>query len=439
MTKTNQRIAYKKDGSARKNNDRGGKKDKSNLVYIMITLFLAVYIPSIYNLLCGKSISIGFISMGDIEDSVNARGYMVRDEVLITAPFTGKYVSDVEEGEKVKANQRIAKVLFDGDEDILRDIKKLDFEILEAKRSKVDTKEVYNSDVSRIDEKIEENINLLIRETNNKKYTGYKKIKNDIDSLMMKKSEIIGRDVLNDSYIDAKINERNLLSAKINGVNRDITTGSTGIISFCVDGLENVFNMSTVDKIDCNFLEDSEIKNIRRDADNLSVTASTPFAKVINGIDAYVVVVVDECVAKKYEDGASVKIRFNDINKVVPGSVVCKNSGKGRCGVVVKISSALNYLSKFRVCNVDLISNSYSGYKVLRKSLKDYDKESGTARIGVVKSNKVEYRDVNVLGYNDEFAIIENDPLEMDSRVNLYDEFVIEPENVVEGQIINKV
>lgn len=445
MNNTNRRLVYrgnnKRNSASNRDVNRGNVKGKntSNLIYVMIALFLAAYVPSIYNLVCGKCINVGFISMGDIEESINVNGYIIRDETLINAPLTGKYVSDVQEGEKVQANQMIAKVLLEGDEDILEDIKKLDFEILEAKRSKANNKEVYNSDISKIDDKIEENINLLIKETNDSKYTGYKRVKSDIDALMMKKSEIIGHDAVTDSYIDTKINERNMLYAKLNRQDKDIKADNTGVISFCVDGLENILKISSIQELDYKFFDSNEIKNVRRDSDNLVVTANTPFAKIINGIDAYVASVMDEGIAVRYKEGELVKVRFNDINKLVTGSVVRKNNSKGKSVVVVKISSALQYLSSYRVCNIDLISNSYSGYKVLRKSLKDYDKDSGTARIGVIKSNKVEYRDVNVLGYNKEFAIIENDPLEMDSRVNLYDEFVIEPENVVEGQIINKV
>lgn len=439
MNNTDRELVYRGSKSNRNVNRGSNRKNTSNLVYVMIALFLAAYIPSIYNLICGKCINVGFISMGDIEESVNVRGYIVRDEQLINAPFTGKYVPDIEEGEKVKANQMIAKVMLDGDEDILNSIKKLDFEILEAKRSKTYNKEVYNADISKIDNKIEENINLLIRESNSCKYTGYKKIKSEIDALMMKKSEIMGEDAVTDSYIDTKINERDMLWAKLNKEDKSVKAHNAGIVSFCVDGLENVLKMSSVDELDCKFFDSNDIKNIRRDTDNLVVAANTPFAKIINGIDAYVVAVLDKGIAANYKEGASVKVRFNDVNKLVAGNIVGRNDSKEKSVVIVKISSAIQYLSSYRVCNVDLISNSYSGLKVSRKSLKDYDKDSGTARIGVVKSNKVEYRDVNVLGYNNEFAIIENDPLEMNNRVNLYDEFVIEPENVVEGQIINKV
>ena len=298
---------------------------------------------------------------------------------------------------------------------------------------------MYNADISKIDNKIEENINLLIKQTNDSDYKGHKKIKSDIDELMMKKSEIIGKDAVTDSYIDTKINERNVLCEKLNRQDKIVKAKGAGIISFCVDGLENVLKVASVKDLDYKFFDNESIKNIRKDSENLVVMANTPFAKIINGIDAYVVAVVDGGIAGRYKEGTAVKVRFNDINKLVQGSVVVKNDSNGKSLVVVRISSALQYLSSYRVCNIDLISNSYSGYKVLKKSLKDYDKDSGTARIGVIKSNKVEYRDVNVLGYNNEFAIIENDPLEMDERVNLYDEFVIEPENVVEGQIINKV
>ena len=414
------------------------KKYNGKLIYVMMALFLAVYVPSIYNLICGKSINSGYISIGDIEESINTKGYIIRDETLIVAPVTGKYIKDVEEGEKVQAHQRIAKVLKDGDEEILKDIKKLDFDILEAKRNKVDGKDIFNEDVIKIDKEIERKINLLVEETNDSNYTNYNKIKNEIDGLMNKKNEIIGKDATIDTYIENKIIEKQKLTNKLNGSEREVFVNKAGMISYCVDGFENILNVKAILKLNCAFFEKNNFRNINRDVESVAIMANTPFAKVINGIDAYVVSIIDKKSAEKYKKDSYIQVRFNDINKVVSGEVVQKKDEGKNTIIIVRINKSLQYLTSYRVCNVDLISNSYSGFKVLRKSLKDYDENSKFAQIGIVKSNKVVYKDVKVLGYNKEFAIIENNPLDLEQSVKLYDEFILEPKNVIEGQIISK-
>ena len=413
------------------------RKNTSNLIYVMMALFLAVYIPSIYNLVCGKSINVGFISLGEIEESVNAKAYIIRNETLINAPFTGKYISDVEEGEKVGNRQRIATVLRDGDKEIIDNIKELDFEILEAKRKKATNKEIFSEDISKIDKEIEKKVKILAENISDSKYMNHKRIKREIDMLMQKKNEIIGENVENDPYVETKINERKILKDKLNKNEREVYAQTAGLVSFAVDGFENVLKQSSIDKLNYKFLED--IKNIKKDSDNLFIRANLPFAKIISGIDAYVVVPLNESDAKGYNEGKNVKIRFNDINKIVPGEIIKCVNDKSKVLVVVKIDKSLQYLTSYRVCDIDLIKNSYNGFKVSRKSLKDYDQLTKIAKIGIVKLNKVKYNDVKVLGCNEEFAIIENELLDSGKNINLYDKFILEPQNVVEGQIINGI
>ena len=412
------------------------KRNTSNLIYVMMALFLAVYIPSIYNIVCGKSINVGFISLGEIEESVNATAYIIRNENIVSAPFTGRYVSSVEEGDKLYNGQKIATVLRDGDKEIIEKIKELDFQILEAKRKKATNQEIFGEDISKIDKQIEKKVKTLSESTSDSRYERHKSIKHDIDVLIQKKNEIIGKNVANDPYIETKINERKALNERLNKNEREVYAKTAGLISFSVDGFENVLKESSIDKLNCKFFEN--MKNVKKDSDNLFIKANLPFAKIISGIDAYIVVPLDEKDARGYDCEKDIKIRFNDINKVVPAKIV-KRINDDKILVISKIDKALQYLTSYRVCNVDLIKNSYDGYKVSRKSLKNYNELTKVAQIGIVKFNKVKYNDVKVLGCNEEFAIIENDPLNLDKNINLYDRFVLEPENIVEGQIMNGV
>ena len=73
-----------------------------------------------------KKENVGFITMGEIEDSISTKGYIIRDETVIKAPYSGRYIKDVDEGEKIQANQRIATVLKDGDDEyVLEEIRKI--------------------------------------------------------------------------------------------------------------------------------------------------------------------------------------------------------------------------------------------------------------------------------------------------------------------------
>lgn len=80
-------------------NNRKLKKSRKTTSFIVIA-FIIIYIPSLFKWFYGDSIATAIIYNGKIEDAINTDAIIVRNEVLIEAPFDGEYIPLYEEGRK---------------------------------------------------------------------------------------------------------------------------------------------------------------------------------------------------------------------------------------------------------------------------------------------------------------------------------------------------
>ena len=76
---------------------------------------------------------------------------------------------------------------------------------------------------------------------------------------------------------------------------------------------------------------------------------------------------------------------------------------------------------------------------VFLKSLFNINTVDNTADIAVVEMDKAVFKRVRIIGQQDTYAIIENlDPTKEKENVNVFDIYLINPKNIVEGQVVDK-
>ena len=73
----------------------------------LLILFLCLYIPSFYSWVRGGDIRTDIAKYGSIEDSINIEAYIIREEELLKAPFSGKCILNYNEGTKVPAGAKV--------------------------------------------------------------------------------------------------------------------------------------------------------------------------------------------------------------------------------------------------------------------------------------------------------------------------------------------
>lgn len=222
---------------------------KVKLGGLLIALFLLLYIPSFIFWIYGKNIHTDIIRMGELEDYVTTDAYIVRDETVINSPSDGISIRNVEEGEKVGVGDTIATVLNKSSEKLLEDLKTLDLRIIEAKREKTKNDNFFSEDIKKLDQEIQEKLVLVIKKSNKNSISEVKQIKNEIDELIKKKATISGDLSYTDANIKALENEKRILQDSINANKRNIVSNLSGIVSYVIDGYEEILNPEKIPEI----------------------------------------------------------------------------------------------------------------------------------------------------------------------------------------------
>ena len=415
------------------------KRQKIKIGSIMLLLFLVIYVPSLFHWASGKSIATDIIRMDVIEDSVNTDACLIRDEEVLISPFEGKYIPEVNEGEKVPANFRVATVLKESSEKTLDKIRKLDEDILRRQKENSKNQVIFSQDIVKLDVEISDKVKSLAAISGSGSFEKYEDLKDELDSSIKKKASVLGGIGTADSSLNALKDERKRLQDIVDSSTRNIVSTQPGIISYTVDGFEGDIKPSGIKELTVKTLENIKTKNAQIKSTSRNVEVNKPFAKIIKGIDAYFAAVIDINNADFIKVDKRIKLRVNDVNKVISGTVIHKSGEEsGKCVVVIKTDRLISDTAYMRRANIDFIKNSYSGLKVPLKSLIDIDSSGKKARIILVKANYASIRDVIIEGKNSEFAIVRGEESSFDKGVNLYDTYVINPRNIEEGQLINK-
>lgn len=434
------------------NPEKTGKSDgkigrRLRIGSLLAFLFLLLYIPSLLNWLKGDNIRKDILRIGTIEESVNADGVLVRDEILLeAAAFEGRYIPEVSEGERIAVASKVATILNKTSDSLLKELDEVNLKIMEARKNSAGKSDFFSEDMARLDTQIGQKVKDVIALSNNSSIAELGGIRAELDKLIEKKAEIAGS-IGNDSVITPLLQQKADIQKRINSNTEQIKSDYSGIISYTIDGYEQLLSPKSLTKITPKQLED--IKPAAGPVPNGENTAhaNKPLAKVIRGSDMYIAAVIDPSEAEEFKPDGQVSVRINDTGTVIKG-VVSNISGAvdGKCVMIVRVNRELDVMSSARRINVDFISNSDEGLKVPLKVLRNISQD-GSARIMLVKANVAAWAKVIVESSDKEYAIIRT-PSKEDAivktpdedvkvTVNLYDTYVINPDNIKEGDIID--
>lgn len=404
---------------------------------LLVFLFLLLYIPSLLNWLNGDNVMSDILRIGTIEKSVNADSVVIRDEVLLEASaFEGKYIPEVSEGEKVPVSYRVATVLNKASDGMLKELDEVNLKIVEARQSSEKKADYFSGDTAKLDDQIGQKVQEMIAVSNSSSLTDVSRIRGEIDKLIAKKSEITGGDD-NDKLIKPLLQQKEEIQKRINSNTKQIISAFSGIISYVIDGYEQVLTPKTIKELTPEVIEGIKINTDGSQDENLAYT-NKPFAKVIRGNEIYISAVFEQAAAE-YKTGDEISVRINDTGLEMKATVVgISTAVGGKYVMTVKTNRGVDELSSMRRVNADFISSSDEGLKVPLKCLRKISQDGSSAEIMLIKANVAAIRKVVIESRDEEYAIIRTPDQEIKKTVNLYDTYILNPDNVKEGDIIDK-
>jgi len=421
-----------------KENKSPKKRNKALLIVLLV--FVALYVPAFFHWVYGDKTEIAVLTQGSIEETIEAEGLIIREEEVINSPFTGRCVINIPQGEKAAAGEAIATLLKDSSVGAMENLRNKDLEILKAKNEKAKAQEIFSEDISKVDNDITSKLKLMVLDESHGNSEEAWLLRQDIDKLIEKKADILGGTGSSDAKVQQLVNERNQLQSLVNSYTKQVYANVPGIVSYAVDGLESALFVDKISELTIekfNSLK-PQTKEIKGNA--IPVEQNKPLFKLLKGLEQYITVVLPVNETSGYEVGKTTKkLRVMQINKIFEGVVYHISSQEdGKVLVTFKMDKGVNDTSLYRKVNIEIVEKAGTGLKIPVKSLIDYDKVNGTARVMFLKANYATSKEVDVVEANDEYALIATPKGSTNGTIALYDNYLVNPQNIQEGQLIEK-
>lgn len=339
------------------------RKVKSNKKYTILisvagAVILIYILISIINLIKSPT-DVFIIEYGKVSLEEQTIGYLIREETIVKGNnYQNGIVQIKSEGEKVAKGEPIFRYYSNDEEQITQQIKNIDIKIDEALGNQT---EISNSDIKSLDKQIEQRIENLSNYTDTEKITEYK---NDINTYLTKKSKIAGESSPAGSYIKQLYEERNMYETKLEQTTEHIIAPTGGVVSYRVDGLENVLTMADFSKINKGLLENLNIKT------GQIIATNNQEGKVINNFECYIATIMNSENAINSKVGQKVKIRLStkeEINATI--AYKSEQDEDKEVVIVLKVTDKVEDLISYRKISFDIIWWSDTGLKVPNSSI----------------------------------------------------------------------
>lgn len=330
-----------------------GKTKK--IIAILSAIIIISYIIGAVYLLIKNPTDTYIVSQGKISQEDETVGYIIREEkVKKDEKYANGIYAIASEGERVAINDPIFRYYSDSEKEITTKINKLNFEIQELLEKE---KGLLSADIKAIENQIESKIEELNTLNNYQEISEYKK---NIDTLIGKKIGFVGQ-VTENKEIKDLIKQREKLENQLKNGTEYQTAPISGIVSYRVDGIEEILSKDKLNGINEQYLNSLDLKT------GQIVSASNECGKVIDNFKCYIAITMDskEAMAAKVND----KVKLRIANEEEIAKIIQINEESGKRTIIFQINKMSEYLMNHRKIELDVIWWDVNGLKVPNQAL----------------------------------------------------------------------
>lgn len=407
---------------------RAEKKINIKLITASIILFIFV-ICIIYNIvaLFLNPTDTFMIENGEISSTEQAIGYIIREEKLFQGENYKNGIYQIKnEGERVAKGDPIFRYYTNNEEELVKKISELDLQIQDALEQNQNN--IYSSDIVAIDNKIEENLKLASKSNNVEKILEYNK---QISSFLTKKAKLTGELSPSGSYIKELISTRSSYEEKLNSGSEYVNATISGIVSYRVDGLEEILTAENVNEMTEEKLNGLDLKIGK------TIPSSNEKGKIVNNYYCYIATIINSDEMKTIKVGDNIKLLLSTGDKIKANVYSISEQESGKKLIVFKIEECVEKLINYRKISLEIIWWSASGLKVPNTSIVEREGANYIVRKRVGYSDDIL---IKVLKVSNNYSIIENytsselkelgyssEEIKNMKSITLYDEILLRP------------
>lgn len=375
---------------------------------------------------------------------LTSQGIIIKDEVVYKAQGTGQLDSSIKEGERVPAGIEVASI------NLLEDTSQLKLELIEIENaiislSKTDKdNEFLKNEKDKIAEKQDKLVESIQLAINLGQYEKVNNSKMELELYDSKASDISVDNKLIGQSLDKLKERREILQDEINKNNIKYIANNSGIISYLIDGYENIylakdFENYTYENLNLESINESNIID-------KNVNVGSAVFKMIDNFQWFIALKIEDISdVTEYELGQNMTIQFENDEKELVGTIVAINGSNDKTVIVLKLKDFLHEYYTFRFPKVNIIKSKKEALKIPSKVIIEKDGQKG---VFIKEINGiVKFRPISIISEDKNYTFIEkgNSKGQINllgqenaiKTVSLYDEIFIKTNNIKEGQILN--
>lgn len=386
------------------------KKYIAFLILIAIILCYACY--TVYHLAI-KPTDTFIVENGKLSSEETVQGYIIRDETVLKGQNYKNGISQIKaEGEKVAKGESIFRYYTTGEEQLVKKIQELDSKIQEAWEKE---NNIFSPDIKLLEQQIETKLEEMYHLNDMQKIKEYKK---DLNSSITKKAKIAGEKSPAGSYLKKLIEERSTYENQLNQNSEYLTAERSGVVSYRVDGLEEVLTPSNFGSLSKKMLEELPLKT------GQIVSTSEESGKIIDNFSCYIACLLkhEKLGEKQIEIGDTLTLRLSGTKEIQAEIIYMAKESEEEELVVFQVNRYVEELINYRKISFDIVWWNVSGWKIPNDAIKQE-----TEKLQYVIRKRAGYTDkiyIKVLQEGETYSIIEN----YEDRQELLDKGVSEEE-----------
>lgn len=373
------------------------EKNKKLLIISLAVAILVIYCICKVIALIQNPTDTFSVEQGKVYQEESTTGYIIREETVVKGSNYKNGMAQIKtEGERVAKDEAIFRYYSSGEENLKKKIADLDSKIDEAMANE---KNPFPGDIRTLEKQIEQKLISMV-DVNN--LQNIREAKKDISSSISKKARIAGESSPAGSYLKKLIDERSKYENQLNQGAEYLKAPISGVISYKVDGYEDVLTQSNFNSLSKDFLKKLEVKTGEVVAD------SQESGKIINNFKCYIACVLNSEQAKNVKLDDSIKIRLPNSVEVY-GNVEYISQDGDDIILVLGLTEQVQELVSYRKISFDIIWWSHSGKKVPNSAIGVELK--GDKEISYVIRTRAGYQDkiwIKIKKQNEKYSIVEN-------------------------------
>lgn len=259
------------------------KKIRNNIGKVLLAIsFCILLLYVIINAIrfIQKPTEVFIVREGKISSEETIEGYVIRDEIILEGEnYKNGMVQIKSEGERVAKGENVFRYYSNGEDELKEKITEIDSKISEALENETS---LFSNDIDIIEKQIDGQLEALYRNNEIQKINEYNR---SINENIIKKSKIAGELSTSGSYISDLINERNSYEDKLTTNSEIITADESGIVSYKIDGYEEVLRSNDFSYLTSDFLKGIDFKP------GTLIEKNDEKGKIVNNFVSYIAVV----------------------------------------------------------------------------------------------------------------------------------------------------